>query len=95
MRFLVILLDMIVAGVAEVFDLLGKVTPVIRGMKLDLRELLLRNLHWDDKIPDNRKQIWLANFRTIINLRYNYIETSCYTQRRSEPHKTIQVMPTI
>ena len=30
------------ARVAEVFDLLGKVTPVICGRKLDLRELVVR-----------------------------------------------------
>ena len=40
--------------VAEVFDLLGRVTPIICGMKLDLHELNTLNLDWDDKIPENR-----------------------------------------
>ena len=34
-----------VARVAEVFDLLGKVTPVICGKKLDLRQLVVRKLN--------------------------------------------------
>ena len=36
-------------------------------MKLDLRELVARNLDWDDKIPNDLREIWLANFQTIKN----------------------------
>ena len=42
-----------VAKVAEVYDILGKFTPLIAEMKLDLHELIHRKLSWDDVIPDN------------------------------------------
>ena len=34
-----------VGKVAEIFDLLGKITPITAGMKLDLSELCNRKLH--------------------------------------------------
>ena len=57
-----------VSKVAEVYDLVGKVTPITCGMKLDLRTLINRKLDWDDKIPNDLKTIWLANFKTIREL---------------------------
>ena len=42
-----------VGKVAEVFDLTGRITPITACMKLDLHELLLGNIDWDDQIPDN------------------------------------------
>ena len=62
-----------VGKVAEVFDLCGKVTPIIAGMKLDLRILHQRKLEWDDRIPDDLRQIWLNNFdmmQEISELRF-------------------------
>ena len=38
-----------VGKVAEVFDILGKVTPITAGMKLDLREISKRKLDWDEE----------------------------------------------
>ena len=57
-----------VSKVAEVFDILGKVTPLTCGMKLDLRELVRRKLDWDDKIPDDLKATWISNFETIRDI---------------------------
>ena len=57
-----------VSKVAEIFDLVGKATPITCGMKLDLRTPVNRKLDWDDKIPADLKKIWLANFRTIQDL---------------------------
>ena len=54
-----------VGKVAEVHDLLGKVSPVIGGFKLDLRELTNRRLDWDDKIPNELKALWVSNFEMI------------------------------
>ena len=62
-----------VSKVAEVFDILGKVTPLTSGMKLDLRELVTRKLDWDDKITDDLKSIWISNFsmiREIENIKF-------------------------
>ena len=55
--------------VAEIFDPLGKITPIISGMKIDLNELTTRKLDWDDLIPKDLKSIWLRNFETIQDLR--------------------------
>ena len=43
----------------EVFDILG------RTQKLDIRELHLRKLDWDDIIPDDLRKIWVSNFELI------------------------------
>ena len=62
-----------VVKIAEVFDLLGKVTPITAGFKLDLRELVNRKLDWDDKIPNELKALWVSNFemiRDLGNIRY-------------------------
>ena len=54
--------------VAEVFDLLGKLTPITAAFKLDLSELAKRNLDWDDVIPDDLVPRWKSNFETISKL---------------------------
>ena len=54
-----------VGKVGEVFDLLGKVTPITAGWKLDLVELTRRKLDWDDPIPDDLKALWLQNFQDM------------------------------
>ena len=51
--------------IVRVYDLLGKVTPVICGFKLNLRELVVSDLDWDDNIPNDLTEIWLTNFQTI------------------------------
>ena len=50
--------------VAEIFDPLGKMTPVC-GLKLDISELSARKLDWDDVIPDNLGRVWRTNFEMI------------------------------
>ena len=47
-----------VSKVSEIFDLTGKVTPITAAMKLDLHNLVLLQLNWDDTIPDNLRSIW-------------------------------------
>ena len=46
-----------VSRVAEIFDPIGRVTPLTSGFKIDINELTLRNLSWDDAIPENLRQI--------------------------------------
>ena len=46
-----------VSKVWEVFDITGKITPLTAAMKLDLHELVLQKLDWDNKIPDNLRPI--------------------------------------
>ena len=52
-----------VSKVSEVFDPLGKVAPIIGGMKIDMHELVTRKLDWDDQIPDELKCVWLKKLR--------------------------------
>ena len=54
-----------VGKVAEVFDSLGRVVPLIAAMKLDISYLLRSNLSWDDQIPDSLRSIWDSNFDMI------------------------------
>ena len=54
-----------VAILGEVFDILGRTTSISCGMKLDVRELHLRKLDWDDKIPDDLRKIWVSDFELI------------------------------
>ena len=58
-----------VSKVAEVFDLLGKFTPIIGEMKLDLHELVQRKLNWDDVIPDSLRAIWESRFKMIQEIK--------------------------
>ena len=51
--------------VAEVFDLTGKVAPIVAGFKLDLRMLIQRKLQWDDTIPNDLREMWVSNFEMI------------------------------
>ena len=50
-----------------------KTAPIIASMKLDLHELTLRQLDWDDMIPDQLRPIWLSNFemmKELSNIRF-------------------------
>jgi hypothetical protein len=58
-----------VSVVYEVHDPLGKVTPLIAGFKIDISELCTRQLDWDDKIPDNLRQVWIDNIEMIQEIR--------------------------
>ena len=51
--------------VAEIWDPLGRVAPLTSGFKMDLNELTMRKLDWDDQIPENLRQVWHSNFEMI------------------------------
>ena len=55
--------------VGELFDPLEKVSALIAGMKLDIHDLHMRKLDWDDKIPDDLRKIWLSNFELMQEIR--------------------------
>ena len=60
--------------VGEIFDLTGKITPIVASMKIDMQDLTHRKLDWDDKIPDDLRPLWESNFemiKEIGNLRFN------------------------
>ena len=50
------------------FDLFGRFTPITAGIKLDLSELSLTSLDWDDEVPNDLISQWKDNFETIKKL---------------------------
>jgi len=60
---------MCASKVGEVFDLVGRITPITAGMKIDLHHLIQRNLDWDDVLPDNLRALWTSNFEMINELK--------------------------
>ena len=54
----------------EVFDILGLCSPVTGTFKLDLHELSMRKLKWDDKIPDELRELWTSHFEMIGELKH-------------------------
>ena len=62
-----------VSVVYGIFDPRGLSAPVVCGFKVDLHDLTVLKLDWDDEIPDNLKHIWSSNFEMIQelgNIRY-------------------------
>ena len=62
-----------VSKVSEINDIVGKMTPITETMKLDLHELVKRNLDWEDTIPDDLRGLWGSHFemmQEIHNVRY-------------------------
>ena len=58
-----------VSKVAEIYDLAGKLTPLTASLKINLHELVKRNLRWDDAIPDNLRAQWISNFDMISEIK--------------------------
>ena len=54
-----------ISRVSEVFDPIGRVAPLLGGLKLDICELHKNNLDWDDPIPNELKNVWAENFDLI------------------------------
>ena len=54
---------------AEKYDLAGKLTPLTASLKIDLHELVKRNLQWDDAISENLRAQWISNFEMINEIK--------------------------
>ena len=57
-----------VSKVAEIYHLVRK-TPLTASLKIDLHELMKRNLQWDDAIPDNLRPQWISNFEMLNEIK--------------------------
>jgi len=55
--------------VAGIYDPIGLVTPITSRLKLDLHDLCLENLDWDDKVPDSYLEKWLVNLQDTQGLK--------------------------
>ena len=53
---------------SEIFDPLGLAVPVTCGFKVDLQDLTIRQLDWEDKIPDDLRRTWDTNFEMMQEL---------------------------
>ena len=54
--------------VGEVWDLIGLLVPITARLKLDLHELVVLKLNWDDEIPEELRKLWKENFELINQL---------------------------
>ena len=54
----------------EVFDPVGLITPLTAGMKVDLHELTVRKLNWDDTLPNELQSIWKSHLEMISELKH-------------------------
>ena len=54
---------------ASLWDILGKLSPIMPGMKLDLRETFQRTGGWDEGMPADLRQRWVKNFWLMERLR--------------------------
>ena len=62
-----------VGKVAEMYDLTGRFTSIAH-MKLGLRELVCRQLTWDDVISDDLRDVWVSHMemiKEITKIRFN------------------------
>jgi hypothetical protein len=67
---------MCLSKIAELFDVCSFAAPIVAGMKLDIRELVLSECNWDDAIPDVCREQWLKNFALLEGvgeLRYSRV----------------------
>ena len=55
--------------VAEVFDIAGLVTPITATLKVDLHQLVLRRMDWDDALPDSLRNVWISHFEMLQEIK--------------------------
>ena len=55
--------------VAGVYDPVGLVTPITSRLKLDLHDLCLENLDWDDPVPESYLEKWISNLNDIQSIK--------------------------
>ena len=54
---------------ASLWDLMGHLSPIMNGLKLDLREVFHNTESWDDAMPRDLRQKWVQNFLMFEKLR--------------------------
>ena len=55
--------------VGENWDFTGLITPLTATWKLDIHDLVVRKLNWDDEIPETLRPIWENNFKLMGELK--------------------------
>ena len=54
---------------AKIFDMTGLLTPITATLKLDIHDLVQRQLSWDDAIPDNLRNLWISHFEMVSHIK--------------------------
>ena len=47
----------------------GLLTPITATLKLDIHDLVQRQLSWDDAIPDNLHNLWISHFEMVSHIK--------------------------
>ena len=54
----------------ELFDISGKIAPIIATFKLDLHKLAYSyKLKWDDVLPNNLREVWCSHFEMMNEIK--------------------------
>ena len=53
----------------ELYDITGIVTPFIATMKIDLHQLVMRKMDWDDVLPDSLRNLWVSHFQMMNEIK--------------------------
>ena len=59
----------VTSKLASVFDLFGKFIPILIGLRLDVREVVLSTSSWDEAMSQNLRNKWIINFWKLEQLR--------------------------
>ena len=59
----------IASKVASIYDLLGKLAPILAGLKVDLSEVVKLTIGWDDPVTLDVRAKWVENFWKIERMR--------------------------
>ena len=54
---------------AAIFDLPGKLAPILGILKVDLREAVEQTEGWDDPVPEELRSKWIKNFWMLEKLK--------------------------
>ena len=54
---------------ASLYDLMGKYSPILEGLNLDLRKVTKNTIGWDDLMSAEFRNTWLENFWKFEQLR--------------------------
>merc|ERR1719312_977534 len=52
----------------SIFDLPGKLAPILAILKVDLREAVEQTVGWDDPVPEEVRSKWIKNFWMLEKL---------------------------
>ena len=54
--------------VAEIYDIIGFISPITAGFKLDIRSLVSSSYSWDDPLTALDRELWIQNFQLMESL---------------------------